>query len=102
MLGTIVWPADNVLTTTDRMAHKRLRNALLPAFTSRALLEQEAVQQHHLERLVKHLDSITATGVTVNLTEYLSTLIWDVIGDLSFGEPLLKDQKCESPIPRKA
>jgi cytochrome P450 len=102
MLGTIVWPADNVLTTTDRIAHKRLRSALLPAFTFRALFEQEAVQQHHLGRLIQNLNSIAATGAVVNFTEYLSALIWDIIGDLSFGEPLLKDQKCKSTTPRKA
>lgn len=93
MLGSVVWSGtDNVLTTTDKMAHKRLRNALLPAFTSKALFEQESIQQKHLHELIAKLRK-NVSEQPVNLTEHLSKLIWDIIGDLSFGEPLFEDQR---------
>ncbi|KAH9223723.1 cytochrome P450 3A19 [Leptodontidium sp. 2 PMI_412] len=93
MHGSVVWSGtDNVLTTTDKTAHKRLRNALLPAFTSEALFEHESIQQKHLHELIAKLRSI-ASEETVNLTEHLSKLIWDIVGDLSFGEPLVENQR---------
>ena len=98
MLGSVVWSGiDNVLTTTDKTAHKRLRNALLPAFTSKALFEQESIQQKHLQDLIGRLHKISSAqpDQPISLTEHLSKLIWDIIGDLSFGEPLLDDKRGE-------
>jgi len=98
MLGSVVWSGiDNVLTTTDKTAHKRLRNALLPAFTSRALFDQEGIQQKHLQELIERLREISSARPEqpVNLTEHLSKLIWDIIGDLSFGEPLIENKRGE-------
>lgn len=95
ILGKIVWQADNVLTTTEKKAHKRLRSSLLPAFTSKALLEQEQVQQYHVGKLVETLNIALSDGAVVNLTTHLSATIWDIIGDLSFGEALVRDQLCQ-------
>lgn len=94
-LGKIVWQAENVLTTTDKNAHKLLRSSLLPAFTSKALLEQEQVQQYHVKKLIQNLDIALRARAEVNLTTHLSATLWDLIGDLSFGEALVRDQLCQ-------
>ncbi|KAH8593796.1 cytochrome P450 3A19 [Bisporella sp. PMI_857] len=93
MLGKIVWEGNNnVLTTTEKIAHKRLRTALLPAFTSKALFEQESVQQFHFDRLLQDLEK-NGAGNVVNLTDHLSRTLWNIVGDLSFGEPLDNHQR---------
>ncbi|OHW95095.1 cytochrome p450, partial [Colletotrichum incanum] len=92
MMGKIIWPATNLLTVPIPKDHQRLRKALQPAFTDRALKHQEPIQQHHTDHLVYKIEQESYGNGIIDLTPHLSQAIWDIISDLSFGEPLLKDQ----------
>ncbi|KAF4778716.1 cytochrome P450 3A19 [Colletotrichum scovillei] len=92
LLAKLIWAAPNLLTTTDRTAHKRLRTALQPAFTAKALMEQEDIVQHHVNRAVDSLGSRLREDKIVSISDYVGKMIWSIVGDLSFGEPLLHDQ----------
>ncbi|KAL8346708.1 hypothetical protein RB598_000550 [Gaeumannomyces tritici] len=94
LMGDIVWPAPNLLTTTAPAEHARLKRALQPAFTQRALADQEAIQQRHVDDMVARLrHEISArASTTLDLSPFLSRAIWHIISDLSFGEPMLQDQ----------
>lgn len=93
-MGDIVWPAPNLLTTTAPAEHARLKRAMQPAFTQRALADQEPIQQRHVDDLVARLrEEISArASTTLDLSPFLSRAIWDIISDLSFGEPMVQDQ----------
>ncbi|KAL0936247.1 benzoate 4-monooxygenase cytochrome P450 [Colletotrichum truncatum] len=92
MMGDIIWPATNLLTATITEEHQRLKRALQPAFTEKALKLQEPIQERHTDRLVQNINEAAKGDKVVDLTPLLSKAIWDIISDLSFGEPLLKDQ----------
>ncbi|OJD32483.1 short-chain dehydrogenase [Diplodia corticola] len=94
IMGDIVWPAKNLLTTHQPAEHKRLRNALAPAFTASALVEQEAIQQAHVDRMIHRVcHELKSHASPLDLTEHLSRCVWDIVGELSFGESLSVDQK---------
>ncbi|KXH44303.1 cytochrome P450 3A19 [Colletotrichum simmondsii] len=97
LLAKLIWAAPNLLTTTDRTAHKRLRTALQPAFTAKALMEQEDIVQHHVNRAVESLGSKLQEGKMMSISDHVGKMIWSIVGDLSFGEPLLHDQM-KTPI----
>ncbi|WQF85497.1 Putative cytochrome P450 [Colletotrichum destructivum] len=92
MMGKIIWPATNLLTATVPEEHSRLKRALQSAFTDRALHCQEPIQQRHTDHLVNQIAQASHRDCVINLTPHLSQTIWNIISDLSFGEPLLKDQ----------
>ncbi|KAF9873137.1 cytochrome P450 3A19 [Colletotrichum karsti] len=92
LLAKLIWAAPNLLTTTDKTAHKRLRTALQPAFTAKALMEQEDIVQHHVSRAVETLGKALNNEKSINISDHFSRMIWSIVGDLSFGEPLLHDQ----------
>ncbi|KAF6823235.1 cytochrome p450 [Colletotrichum plurivorum] len=92
MMGEIIWPAPNLLTATKPEEHQRLKRALQPAFTERSLQSQEPIQRQHVERLINNVRRSSEKNVFVDLTPHMSRAIWDIVSDLSFGEPLLKDQ----------
>ncbi|KXH60674.1 cytochrome P450 3A19 [Colletotrichum nymphaeae SA-01] len=97
LLAKLIWAAPNLLTTTDRTAHKRLRTALQPAFTAKALMEQEDIVQHHVNQAVESLASKLQEDQIVSISDHIGKMIWSIVGDLSFGEPLLHDQM-KTPI----
>ncbi|KAK1977923.1 cytochrome P450 3A19 [Colletotrichum cereale] len=68
LLAKLIWAAPNLLTTTDRAAHKRLRSALQPAFTAKALIEQEDIVQHHVNRAVESLGAALTDQTTMKYT----------------------------------
>ncbi|CAI0641194.1 unnamed protein product [Colletotrichum noveboracense] len=92
MMGDIIWPATNLLTVTDPLEHQRLKKALQPAFTSSALRSQECIQKAHANVMISNIKKSATRRSCIDLTPLMSQAIWDMISDLSFGEPLLKDQ----------
>ncbi|KAK7711811.1 hypothetical protein SLS64_005079 [Diaporthe eres] len=72
----------------DPAVHASQRKALSHAFSARALRDQEDVVHQYVDLLVKQLGNFGAGGLKpVNVTEAYNWLTFDVIGDLSFGEP---------------
>lgn len=96
MFVGMAFSAPNIGTIKTRAQHKRLRNRVQPAFTLKAILQQESLLQHHLGRLVSRLDEIVAKDIEVNLTDNLAKMLWELVGDLSFGEPLIQEKHGQS------
>ena len=85
-------PATNgvhSILTSEGDAHSRVRRTLLPAFSDKALLEQQDILQHFTEQLISKLRvRVEASGSEpVDLFEWYIWTTFDLIGDLSFGEP---------------
>lgn len=93
LIFKLVFSAPNLLTVQDPEAHKAMRSALQPAFTSKALLEQQEITQHHVGALVDRLLEASKTpDRPIDLTHQLNRVIWGVVGDLCFGEPATLEQ----------
>ena len=84
-------PATNgvhSILTSEGEAHSRVRRTLLPAFSDKALLEQQDILQHFTGLLINKLRERVASGTTsVDMFEWYIWTTFDLIGDLSFGEP---------------
>jgi hypothetical protein len=93
VLLSMILGAANIGSLSNRAEHKKMRKRLQPGFTSKALFEQESLLRMHMDRLLHRLAQ--DTGV-INLTGYFSRFLWDLIGDLSFGEPLVPEKHGES------
>ncbi|EAW16200.1 cytochrome P450 [Aspergillus fischeri NRRL 181] len=89
VLLSMILGAANIGSLSNRAEHKKMRKRLQPGFTSKALFEQESLLRMHMDRLLQGLAQ--DTGV-IDLTEYFSRFLWDLIGDLSFGEPLVPEK----------
>lgn len=96
-------PDPNVsgIVTAPHERHARLRRAILPAFSDRALKEQEGFLQLYTDKLVAQLRRACragsgggggGTGATQqqaveNMSRWYALLAFDVISDLAFGQP---------------
>ena len=85
-------PATNgvhSILTSEGDAHSRVRRTLLPAFSDKALLEQQDILQHFTGLLISRLrERVEKSGSEpVDLFEWYIWTTFDLIGDLSFGEP---------------
>jgi cytochrome P450 len=72
------------IVTEDQERHGMLRRAILPAFSDRALREQEHYLQTYAAKLVNQLRA--AEGVQ-NMFKWYALTTFDIISELAFGEP---------------
>lgn len=77
----------NVLNALSDADHTRFRKALSHAFSDKALREQEPLLQGYVDMLIKRLKARADTGDITNMTEYYNYITFDIIGDLSLGQP---------------
>lgn len=88
LIFKLIFAAPNLLTTHDPVEHKALRDALQPAFTTKALLEQEEITQHHVGEMIEKLKRAAQNpSQPISLTRVLDEMIWGTVGNLAFGEP---------------
>ncbi|MCJ1453620.1 hypothetical protein MMC28_003967 [Mycoblastus sanguinarius] len=85
-------PATNgvhSILTSEGDAHSKVRRTLLPAFSDKALSEQQDILQHFTGLLIRKLrERVESSGdEAVDLFEWYIWTTFDLIGDLSFGEP---------------
>lgn len=92
LIFKLVFSAPNLLTVQDPEGHRKIRQALQPAFTSKALLEQQDITQRHVRALVDRLLVASNSDQPISLTYQLNQMVWGVVGDLCFGEPGTVDQ----------
>ena len=57
-----------------------------PAFTNKALLEQEDILHEWIDRFVLKIGQFAKTGEVIDLFEWFSFFELDLVGDLAFGE----------------
>ncbi|KAI1281078.1 putative cytochrome P450 [Xylaria sp. FL0933] len=67
--------------------HARMRKALSNAFSTKALMEQEAIVNANVDAFVDRLgaDGGPATA-GLNMTEWFEMVAFDILGEMSFGE----------------
>jgi cytochrome P450 len=73
---------------SDEANHSRMRRGLSHAFSDKALREQEKLVQQYVDLLVYRLGEHAAEKKHVNIVHWYNYTTFDIICDLSFGEPL--------------
>ncbi|KAK7545388.1 cytochrome P450 71A23 [Phyllosticta citricarpa] len=74
------------IVTEDQDRHARLRRAIAPAFSERALRDQEGYLQAHTDNLMNQLKKRCYEGPQ-DVVKWFSLTTFDVISDLAFGQP---------------
>lgn len=79
---------DNILTADDN-GHRRMRRLQNPAFSDKALRQQEPVIERYTSLMIHKLHGEAAGGneTSVDIMSWYHFLMFDLIGDLAFGEP---------------
>lgn len=81
-------PSGAGITTAPNDDHARHRHLLSHAFSERALKDQEPLLQQYVDLLMQRLvDETVASPAPVDITKWFNFITFDIIGDLTFGEP---------------
>lgn len=80
-------PGATNLTMAPDIHHARQRRALAHAFSKQALMEQEPILMGYVNLFVKRLREMAHRGEAANMVSWFNFCTFDIIGDLSFGEP---------------
>ena len=68
--------------------HGRMRRLLYNGFTNSAMLEQEPLIRGHVDLFIKRLHEKADDGkAVIDMFQWFAYCTFDIIGDLSFGEP---------------
>ncbi|KAL1601683.1 hypothetical protein SLS60_006598 [Paraconiothyrium brasiliense] len=68
--------------------HFRMRRAFLPAFSEKALAQQEKLIRVYIDLLVERLSECAQSGEPANMTKWYNLTTFDLIADLTFGKSL--------------
>ncbi|WYZ38043.1 hypothetical protein EsH8_II_001549 [Colletotrichum jinshuiense] len=74
------------IVTADQEPHARLRKAVLPAFSERALREQEEILQLYASKLMEQLRASSKSDAPQDLAKWFSLAAFDIVSDLAFGQ----------------
>ncbi|EUC34775.1 hypothetical protein COCCADRAFT_35596 [Bipolaris zeicola 26-R-13] len=80
-------PGATNLTMAPASQHARQRRALSHAFSKQALMEQEPILKGYVNMFVERLREMAERGEPANMVSWFNFCTFDIIGDLSFGEP---------------
>jgi len=81
-LSTLALTASCSSNVADHTRHRRI---LSPAFSDKSLRDQEPTITKHVAMLMRRLRE--RTGTAVDLVDWFNYTAFDIIGDLTFGEP---------------
>jgi cytochrome P450 len=95
-------PGATNLTMADEADHPRQRRALAHAFSQKALMEQEHILQGYVSKFIVNLRRLAREKTPANMVSWFNFCTFDIIGDLSFGEPFgcLEEGEWEFSIQR--
>lgn len=84
------WNGVNNIVTTDAPTHARFRKVLAPAFSDKALYSQEELFKKYANLMVTKLRQAATSDSTkpVDMVSLLNFTTFDVMAELTFGEPL--------------
>ncbi|KAI2636529.1 cytochrome P450 [Hypomontagnella submonticulosa] len=68
--------------------HFRYRRAMLPAFSDKALAQQEPLMKVYVDLLIERLREIANTGKPTDMVKWYNFTTFDLIADLAYGTPL--------------
>ncbi|RAL15170.1 cytochrome P450 [Aspergillus homomorphus CBS 101889] len=74
------------LTIAKEDEHPRLRHMLAPAFSTKALQEQETILQRNVDLLIGQMHDRAARNDTVDLKTWYNFTSFDIVGDFAFGQ----------------
>ncbi|KAF2967122.1 hypothetical protein GQX73_g6442 [Xylaria multiplex] len=86
---------DSLISAIDPDTHTRMRKALAPGFTTRALSAQEPILQQYVNLLVERLTEQATKqetkrsgihSVEFDIAPWFNYVTFDIFGDLGFGE----------------
>ncbi|KAH6972117.1 cytochrome P450 [Ilyonectria sp. MPI-CAGE-AT-0026] len=75
------------LFSSDHKYHPRLRRPMAHAFSEKALRSQEPLMRVYIDLLIQGLRDKADTGEDLDIVSWFNWTTFDIIGDLSFGEP---------------
>ncbi|KAG9597788.1 benzoate 4-monooxygenase cytochrome P450, partial [Aureobasidium melanogenum] len=81
--------------TADDPNHTRQRRILANSFSDKALRDQEPLLKRWAGLMVTKLKEVEATGKAVDMVAYYNFTTFDIMSDLTFGEPLYMLEKSE-------
>ncbi|PSN70531.1 cytochrome P450 [Corynespora cassiicola Philippines] len=68
--------------------HFRMRRAMLPAFSDKALAQQESLIRVYVDLLMERLTEAARSGAATNMTRWYNLATFDLIADLCYGKSL--------------
>ncbi|KAL6863319.1 hypothetical protein ACO1O0_003567 [Amphichorda felina] len=68
--------------------HFRYRRAMLPAFSEKALGQQEPLITVYVNLLIQRLREVSETGQPIDMVRWYNLTTFDLIADLAYGESL--------------
>jgi len=79
--------APDLLTSPEK-DHARLRRLMQPAFSEKAIREQESLVHANVDLLIQRLQEQTnnSSPAIVDINKWMNWTTFDVVGDLAFGE----------------
>ncbi|KAK3356595.1 isotrichodermin C-15 hydroxylase [Lasiosphaeria hispida] len=85
--------AFSILWQASHAQHARHRRVMAPAFSDKAMREQEPVFHKYVDLLVQRMHE--NQGTVIDICTWFHFTTFDMIGDLAFGEPFdcLKDSQ---------
>jgi cytochrome P450 len=85
---------DSIITGNDKL-HSKFRRILAHAFSEKALRDQEPLVKTYVDLLMKKLHEQSNNGNTaLDMVARYNWATFDLIGDLSFGEPFGSLEAC--------
>ncbi|KAL1620285.1 hypothetical protein SLS56_009719 [Neofusicoccum ribis] len=80
----------HIINTEGAGEHGRLRKIFSNAFSDRALKLQEPLIKKYVDKLIANMHSTVAkdAGAELDLVKLYNCTTFDIMGDLTFGEPL--------------
>ncbi|RDW69963.1 hypothetical protein BP5796_08360 [Coleophoma crateriformis] len=79
--------ALSISTEIDPQKHSEIRRRLAYAFSTKALRLQEDLVVKYIDMLVGQAEKHGSNPNGINVTDWYNWLTFDIIGDLTFGEP---------------
>lgn len=77
--------------------HTRMYKSLAPAFSTKALVEQEEIIQSCVDDFLQVLDVDGTNPLGLNMTRWFEMLTFDVLGEMAFGESFDSLKNSRSP-----
>ncbi|OCK74119.1 cytochrome P450 [Lepidopterella palustris CBS 459.81] len=66
--------------------HTRMRRLISHAFSDKALRDQEPIMQSYTNLLMSRLHEVTRNGNAINIKQWFHWALFDLFGDLCYGE----------------
>lgn len=77
------------MLTANTENHARVRNLFSPAFSERALKQQEPLFRKYVDLLMYKISEVGEDGkIPVEMTQLLNFTTFDIMAELCFGQPL--------------